>query len=271
MFNQNTSARLSNYHNSCNKTKSNGLGFNASQSNSGFGLSKSKPNIHMNNAASNLMENKPRNPFNSKLANLSQGSCDNTPDTPDSLDSLVGSETDGVGGAHRDEEDEPPLSITEPEASSQSLDAHSPLSPDHGIFSGIGTAQTTDIPSDYFISNTQFKSTGKCQKECTVDPMSIVAHSPHSPKYTTSPFPSGLDENESKSVTSSVTSLSCQQTAVLNTSTGNLSSCQISQRDNLIEEVSTPVPTSQQRYLQEGHPSHSQMSKNSPVATFELA
>ena len=267
MFNQNTSARLSNYHNSCNKTKSNGLGFNASQSNPGFCLSESKPNIHMNNAASNLMENKPRNPFNSKLANLSQGSCDNTPDTPDSLDSLVGSETDGVGSAHREEEDEPPLSITEPEASSQSLDAHSPLSPDRGIFSSLGVAQTTDIPSDYFISNTQCKNTGKCQKECTVDPMSIVAHSPHSPKYTTSPFPSGLDENDSKSVTSSVTSLSCQQTAVLNTSTGNLSSCQISQRDNLIEEVSTPVPTSQQRYLQEGHLSYPQMSKNSPEKT----
>ena len=218
----------------------------------------------MNNAASNLMENKPRNPFNSKLANLSQGSCDNTPDTPDSLDSLVGSETDGVGGAHRDEEDEPPLSITEPEASSQSLDAHSPLSPDRGIFSSLGGAQTTDVPCDYFISNTQCKNAGKSLKECTIDPMSIVAHSPHSPKYTTSPFPSGLDENDSKSVTSSVTSLSCQQTAVLNTSTGNLSSCQISQRDNLIEEVSTPVPTSQQRYLHEGHPSYSQMSKKSP-------
>ena len=219
----------------------------------------------MSNTTTNLMDNKTGHQFNSKLANLSQGSCDNTPDTPDSLDSLVGSETDGVGAVHRDDDDDDPqLSITEPEASSQSLDAHSPLSPDRGIFSSLEGAQTTDITSDHLLLNTQCKnSSAKCQKECTIDPHSIVAHSPHSPKYTTSPFPSGLDENDSKSVTSSVTSLSCQQTAFLNTSTGNLSSCQVSQRDNLIEEVSTPVPTSQQRYLLESRASHSNISINS--------
>ena len=223
----------------------------------------------MNNAPPVSIEGKTGNClFNSKLANLSQGSCDNTPDTPDSLDSLVGSESEGVGVAvHRDDEEEDQqLSITEAEASSQSLEVQSPLSPDRGIFSSLGGIHTSDIASEYLMPVVSHCNDYMMSKNEGLQPSESQSIS--SPKYTTSPFPSGLEINhdDSKSVSSSVTSLSCPQTAYWNTSTGNLSSCQISQRDNLIEEVSTPVPMSQQtEFLSPQKLTSSKMPENTPI------
>ena len=241
MLHQNSSSKLSAYHNTYHKHQPNGLGSNASRLNAEFGISETsiiRSKANLNNTATTLMDNKTGNQFHSQLANLSQGSCDNTPDTPDSLDSLVGSENEGVGAVHREDDEDHQLSIAEAEASSQSLDVHSPLSPDRGIFSSLGGAPTADLTNEFLLPVSQCINSGHFQSECLPDSLLI-----NSPKYTTSPFPSGLDEHNWKN------------------STGNLSSCQVSQRDNLIEEVSTPVPTSQQRNLMDNnvHPSQALM------------
>ena len=254
IFSKHVTQRHSEYHIS-NDQKRQSNGVSSPPGNTDF-VSREKnfarARATMNNAPPVSMEGKTGNClFNSKLANLSQGSCDNTPDTPDSLDSLVGSESEGVGVAvHRDDDEEDQqLSITEAEASSQSLEVQSPLSPDRGIFSSLGGIHTSDMASEYLMPLVSHCNDYMMSKNEGLQPSESQSIS--SPKYTTSPFPSGLEINhdDSKSVSSSVTSLSCPQTAYWNTSTGNLSSCQISQRDNLIEEVSTPVPMSQQTDL----------------------
>ena len=121
----------------------------------------------------------------SSVADLSQGSCDNTPATPDSLDSLVGSGCD-----EGDEEAESRVSMA-------SSIIQSPSSDSNGV--------------DLLLPSLR----DECQQ-------SLLLSSPPS----ASPFP----------------------TEAPYSSNGNLS-VQLSQRDNLIEEVTTPVPTSQQQMI----------------------